>query len=200
MPAPWVQYKLDQGIDHILLDEAQDTSPDQWSVVRRLAEEFFAGVGARDNVHRTVFAVGDEKQSIYSFQGAAPESFAETGIEFSATGARGQCRLRAGAADAVVPLDQRRAARGRPGLRQRRGAARHHPRSRPGRHNAIRFDAPGYVEVWPSLGADAVEEPDDWTQAVDHAQAPAVRVAETVAARSSTGSTPARSSKARARG
>ena len=74
----WVQYKLDQGIDHILLDEAQDTSPDQWEVVRRLAEEFFAGEGARDDVLRTVFAVGDEKQSIYSFQGAAPESFAET--------------------------------------------------------------------------------------------------------------------------
>ena len=52
-------------------------------MVRRLAEEFFAGMGARDNVHRTVFAVGDEKQSIYSFQGAAPESFAETGTEFS---------------------------------------------------------------------------------------------------------------------
>ncbi|TJV51530.1 MAG: hypothetical protein E5X82_32120, partial [Mesorhizobium sp.] len=57
---PWVQYKLDQGIDHILLDEAQDTSPDQWEVVKRLAEEFFAGLGARDMVHRTVFAVGDE--------------------------------------------------------------------------------------------------------------------------------------------
>ena len=73
-----MQYKLDQGIDHILLDEAQDTSPDQWEVVKRLAEEFFAGLGARDNVHRTVFAVGDEKQSIYSFQGAAPESFADS--------------------------------------------------------------------------------------------------------------------------
>ena len=74
----WVQYKLDQGIDHILLDEAQDTSPDQWEVVRRLASEFFVGEGSRDDVIRTVFAVGDEKQSIYSFQGAAPESFAET--------------------------------------------------------------------------------------------------------------------------
>ena len=74
---PWVQYKLDQGIDHILIDEAQDTSPAQWDVVRRLAEEFFSGLGARDNVHRTVFAVGDEKQSIYSFQGADPRHFDE---------------------------------------------------------------------------------------------------------------------------
>src|SRR5690606_16433328 len=81
---PWVLYKLDRGIDHILLDEAQDTRPDQWSVVERLAGEFFAGRGARDEVHRTIFAVGDEKQSIYSFQGAAPESFAASGSDFAA--------------------------------------------------------------------------------------------------------------------
>ncbi|MEX2372597.1 MAG: UvrD-helicase domain-containing protein, partial [Dehalococcoidia bacterium] len=71
----WVQYKLDQGIDHILIDEAQDTSPEQWNVVKKLAAEFFAGRGARDNVLRTIFAVGDEKQSIYSFQGAEPAAF-----------------------------------------------------------------------------------------------------------------------------
>src|SRR5690606_5153832 len=41
---------------------------------------------------------------------------------------------------------------------------------------------PGYVEVWPSVGAESVDEPDDWTQAIDHAHAPAVRVAENVAA------------------
>src|SRR5690606_4180749 len=78
----WVQYKLDQGLDHILLDEAQDTSPDQWEVVRRLAEEFFSGEGARGGAVRTIFAVGDEKQSIYSFQGAEPAAFAETGLAF----------------------------------------------------------------------------------------------------------------------
>jgi len=74
--APWILYKLDGGIDHVLVDEAQDTSPDQWSVIAALAEEFFAGVGARDAV-RTLFAVGDEKQSIFSFQGADPATFAE---------------------------------------------------------------------------------------------------------------------------
>lgn len=71
-----VQYKLDQGLDHILVDEAQDTSPRQWEVIRALAEEFFAGDGAREKT-RTIFAVGDEKQSIYSFQGAVPAYFAE---------------------------------------------------------------------------------------------------------------------------
>ena len=70
----WVHYKLDQGIDHVLIDEAQDTSPKQWDIIRRLTSEFFAGAGARF-VRRTIFAVGDEKQSIFSFQGAAPREF-----------------------------------------------------------------------------------------------------------------------------
>lgn len=65
---PWIHYKLDRGIDHILVDEAQDTSPIQWSVIQSLAEDFFSGESARPIV-RTLFAVGDEKQSIYSFQG-----------------------------------------------------------------------------------------------------------------------------------
>lgn len=77
----WVLYKLDGGIDHILVDEAQDTSPEQWEVITALAEEFFSGLGAHadrsPDVVRTMFAVGDEKQSIYSFQGADPEKFHE---------------------------------------------------------------------------------------------------------------------------
>jgi len=72
--AQWVLYKLDNGIDHILIDEAQDTSPEQWRIVRKLAEEFFAGEG-RARGTRTIFAVGDEKQSIFSFQGADPSQF-----------------------------------------------------------------------------------------------------------------------------
>ncbi len=72
--AAWVLYKLDGGIDHILLDEAQDTAPDQWKIVSALSEEFFAGAGAGgESRARRLFVVGDEKQSIYSFQGARPE-------------------------------------------------------------------------------------------------------------------------------
>ena len=70
----WVLYKLDGGIDHILVDEAQDTSPRQWSVISAIAEEFFSGEGASSR-QRTLFAVGDEKQSIFSFQGADPDKF-----------------------------------------------------------------------------------------------------------------------------
>jgi ATP-dependent helicase/nuclease subunit A len=73
----WVHYKLDRGVDHVLIDEAQDTSPRQWDIVERLITEFTAGTGARDGLVRTVFAVGDEKQSIFSFQGAAPHEFDE---------------------------------------------------------------------------------------------------------------------------
>src|SRR4029079_4528224 len=74
--AAWVLYKLDLGIDHVLVDEAQDTSPKQCEIIKTLVAEFIPG-GARDNVKRTLFAVGDEKQSIFSFQGAAPHAFAE---------------------------------------------------------------------------------------------------------------------------
>lgn len=74
--AAWVLYKLDLGLDHILLDEAQDTSPAQWAVIEGPLGEFFAGEGARE-ARRTFFAVGDQKQSIYSFQGADASLFKE---------------------------------------------------------------------------------------------------------------------------
>ncbi len=71
----WVHFKLDRGVDHVLIDEAQDTSPRQWDIVAHLISEFTTGEGARDGIKRTIFAVGDEKQSIFSFQGAAPREF-----------------------------------------------------------------------------------------------------------------------------
>jgi ATP-dependent helicase/nuclease subunit A len=71
----WVHYKLDRGVDHVLIDEAQDTSPRQWDIIAHIISEFTSGEGARDGVTRTIFAVGDEKQSIFSFQGAAPREF-----------------------------------------------------------------------------------------------------------------------------
>jgi ATP-dependent helicase/nuclease subunit A len=75
--AGWVHYKLDRGVDHVLIDEAQDTSPRQWDILTHLIAEFTSGEGARDGAKRTIFAVGDEKQSIFSFQGAAPREFDE---------------------------------------------------------------------------------------------------------------------------
>ncbi|QXT40162.1 double-strand break repair helicase AddA [Gymnodinialimonas ceratoperidinii] len=82
--AQWVLYRLDGGIDHILVDEAQDTAPRQWEIVQRLAEDFAAGEGAREDVRRTIFVVGDQKQSIYSFQGADPAEFGRMRDHFEA--------------------------------------------------------------------------------------------------------------------
>ncbi|MGJ3230717.1 MAG: UvrD-helicase domain-containing protein [Oceanicaulis sp.] len=75
----WALYKLDQGLEHVLVDEAQDTAPEQWAVINAVTEEFFAGEGMNgfdtNGLSRTVFCVGDEKQSIYSFQNADPKEF-----------------------------------------------------------------------------------------------------------------------------
>ncbi|HEY1225403.1 MAG TPA: double-strand break repair helicase AddA [Brevundimonas sp.] len=73
--AAWVLYKLDGGIEHVLVDEAQDTAPEQWDIFKAVTEEFFSGQGAarRGATARSLFVVGDQKQSIYSFQGARPE-------------------------------------------------------------------------------------------------------------------------------
>lgn len=178
----WVQYKLDRGIDHILIDEAQDTSPQQWEVVKKLAAEFFTGQSARDDVRRTIFAVGDEKQSIYSFQGAEPAAFSESRFEFrnrimSIGGTFEEVRLTQSfrstrdvlsAVDLVFAADA-----------HRQGLTRD---PEPILHEGIREHDPGYVELWSSLGPVTVPEPDDWTEAIDHASAPAARLAETIAA------------------
>ncbi|MEZ5810298.1 MAG: double-strand break repair helicase AddA [Rhizobiaceae bacterium] len=179
----WVQYKLDRGLDHILVDEAQDTSPGQWEVIRRLAEEFFSGETARSNVNRTIFAVGDEKQSIYSFQGAEPAAFAESGFAFAkkvkAAGATFKpARLTysfRSVGDVLSAVDLVFAqAEAREGLTVDPEEIE---------HAAVRAHDPGYVELWPMIGAEKVDEPEDWTEAIDHASQPAVRLAEAIAGR-----------------
>lgn len=72
----WVRYKLDQATEHVLIDEAQDTNPDQWAIIRALVEEFFAGEGSHGERLRTLFTVGDFKQAIFGFQGTDPRYFA----------------------------------------------------------------------------------------------------------------------------
>lgn len=77
--AEWVRYKLDRKIDHILIDEAQDTNQAQWKIVEALSDDFYSGAGAGPDRTRTVFAVGDFKQAIYGFQGTAPEKYRDAG-------------------------------------------------------------------------------------------------------------------------
>jgi ATP-dependent helicase/nuclease subunit A len=71
----WVRFKLDQATEHLLIDEAQDTNLKQWTIVRALADEFFAGAGTRREGVRTLFTVGDYKQAIFGFQGTDPIFF-----------------------------------------------------------------------------------------------------------------------------
>ena len=73
----WVRYKLDRQVDHILIDEAQDTNSQQWEIIDRLVEEFFTGSSEAEERWRTMFMVGDFKQSIYRFQGTDPAEFEE---------------------------------------------------------------------------------------------------------------------------
>ncbi|WP_338084126.1 UvrD-helicase domain-containing protein [Azospirillum baldaniorum] len=103
---PWVLFKLDGGLDHILIDEAQDTNPEQWQVVGSIAEEFFAGLSARDGgeTTRTVFAVGDEKQSIFSFQRADPAEFARMRRPFPDPCQGRRARLARGRTGHLLPL------------------------------------------------------------------------------------------------
>ena len=111
--AAWVLYKLDGGLDHLLLDEVQDTAPAQWQIAHALTAEFFAGAGAREDQHRTVFAVGDRKQSIYSFQGADVDAFDRSRdlLERRVAGA-GRTGVPPDPAGRVVPLHRAGAAPG----------------------------------------------------------------------------------------
>lgn len=91
----WIRYKLDGGIEHVLLDEAQDTSPEQWQIINALSEPFVQDNPDRTSKHpRTLFAVGDEKQSIYSFQGAEPERFIDEIQKHSAGDASKEIRMK----------------------------------------------------------------------------------------------------------
>ena len=154
--AAWVLYKLDGGIDHLLLDEVQDTAPEQWQIAHRLTEEFFAGLGARSEdgaPARTFFAVGDPKQSIYSFQGADPDRVRPLARRRWPTrvGKAGQDMARRHPRR-VVPLDPRPCspwstpcsptARGR-GRRGRRGKPLQHFADRRGRRRPGRAMAAG---------------------------------------------------------
>ncbi len=177
----WVLYKLDGGLDHILVDEAQDTSAPQWRVISALAEEFFSGVGAREVV-RTLFAVGDEKQSIYSFQGAAPSMFATMGDDFAARAERG------GRALARVPLKLSfRAAEPLLAAVDRIFAS---PQRTPGvgagekptEHVAHRAGHAGLVEIWPTEKTEQPSRTEPWSPlAEESATSPVVRLAARIA-------------------
>jgi ATP-dependent helicase/nuclease subunit A len=159
--APWVLFKLDGGIDHILVDEAQDTNPAQWEVIKALAEEFFVGEGA-SRAKRTIFAVGDVKQSIFSFQGADPGALSKVRAHFDARLAALNAQLddvpltisfRSARAvlQAVDAIFARDAARKGVDLD-----------GRPIGHEAARVGQAGRVELWPMTEPLPREEEAEW--------------------------------------
>ncbi len=78
----WVLSQLNISLSHILVDEAQDTSPIQWDILRMLTGDFFATGDTQESQH-SLFVVGDTKQSIYGFQGADPNAFTHSQDEIS---------------------------------------------------------------------------------------------------------------------
>lgn len=160
--AQWVLWRLDGGIDHILVDEAQDTSPGQWRVIERLQEEFTAGEGA-GKAGRTLFVVGDKKQSIYSFQGADLSVFDDT-----------QGRFQRNYEGAGLPMQ---ALQLEYSFRSSEAVLRVVDRTFEGReaqgiggavlHRSFFDSRPGRVDLWPLTGKADAEEPGDWTLPVD---------------------------------
>jgi ATP-dependent helicase/nuclease subunit A len=181
--APWVQFKLDGGIDHILIDEAQDTNPDQWGVVAALADEFFAGASAREE-RRTIFAVGDSKQSIFSFQRADPDAFPRMRAHFAARVAAAEQRWDSveldlsfrstapvlAAVDAVFARPEASAGVLLDGA--------------PVRHTAHRQGQAGLVELWPVVEPEELPAAAPWESPLDQRRLrePPARLALAIAA------------------
>jgi len=182
----WVHYKLDGGIDHVLVDEAQDTSPEQWAIIAGLTGEFFTGLGAGDQdrpLARTVFAVGDEKQSIYSFQGADPARF---GIM------RDHFRAQASALDLVLPeVEMAVSYRSSAAILEAVDAVFANEAAadgltwegRPIHHHSNRQGQGGLVELWPTQTPEDVPDTLPWDAPLDQIgqESPAARLAEKIA-------------------
>ncbi|EKS33150.1 double-strand break repair helicase AddA [Afipia clevelandensis] len=179
----WVHFKLDRGIDHVLIDEAQDTSPRQWDIIDCLTAEFTTGAGARDGVKRTIFAVGDEKQSIFSFQGAMPrefdhrrrdikERFEAAGLRFDPVSFTYSFRSGEGVLQAVTSTFKDS------------GIYKSVTTDLDGMppHMALQDAAPAQIDLWEIEVPDTQEDIEGWSAAFDHIAetSPEVRLARRV--------------------
>ncbi|HZV21925.1 MAG TPA: 3'-5' exonuclease, partial [Hyphomicrobiales bacterium] len=177
--AEWVLYELDSRIDHILIDEAQDNSPEQWAIVERFTSDFFAGEGARV-IAPTLLAVGDEKQSIYGFQGAAPALLADYGYRYQTAVKAARLPWRAVNLDlsfrtlepVLSAVDK--VAQASPGFREGALAP----------HRAFRREDGGVVELWETEQGEKQEKGTVWDEEAENAQeaGPAARLARRIAA------------------
>ena len=175
----WVRYKLDQSTEHVLIDEAQDTNPAQWAIIRSIADEFFAGAGAHGDLPRTLFAVGDFKQAIFGFQGTAPEFFAAAEAHFGGLARAlvegpGFSRLSlTHSFRSTLPVlefvDAALALLPEPGLGLMAMREQH----------ASEVKGPGHVSLWPLVvEGGSAEDPEGWVP--DATRALATRIARTI--------------------
>jgi ATP-dependent helicase/nuclease subunit A len=156
--AAWVLFRLDGGIDHVLVDEAQDTSPMQWAVIERLTAEFTAGDSAATRP-RTLFVVGDKKQSIYSFQGADLSAFDSKRMEFGGLFAQVGQPMQ----DRTLDYSFRSSRAVLDVVDATFGAAFPEALGAPPRHLAFFGDLPGRVDFWPLIpGAEKTKDNDGW--------------------------------------
>jgi ATP-dependent helicase/nuclease subunit A len=181
----WALYKLDGGLDHILIDEAQDTNSEQWRIVRTLAEEFFAGEGQRYGA-RSLFVVGDDKQSIFSFHGADPAAFARMRDHFAAKVVQAQQTWRAidlttsfRSVAAILRVVDATFADDRAYL----GIAKDN--KAPLRHTPHRRGMAGRVEIWPIAKPIKPLDPQPWSLPLQQEQpdVPMARLAQALARR-----------------
>lgn len=181
MVPEWVMYKMDQGLDHILVDEAQDTNPEQWRIIEAISDEFYRGYSTRDDSVRTSFTVGDAKQSIYSFQRASPQEFdrmhdvlkdkvKQSGAVFDDVGLNTSFRTTQSVlrvVDALFKKDE-------------------HARAISGEdihHQVYRKGQAGLVELWPVFAHQEKEQRDFWDPPIvtrNH-QSGSVQLAEYIA-------------------
>ncbi len=160
----WVLYRLDGGIEHILVDEAQDTSPAQWKVIDALATEIIAGDGVRSG--RTLFVVGDRKQSIYSFQGADARVFGRMAETFAdrmaSTGGLMMRELQYSFRSSTAVLSSVDTVfEGDAGLGLGQTV----------QHRAFHPEFAGRVDLWPLVPKNDQDEPPEWHDPVDRVAA-----------------------------
>lgn len=185
---PWILYKMDEGIDHILVDEAQDTNPEQWEIIRLLSDDFFDGAARDADTPRTIFVVGDQKQSIFSFQRAAPEKFGDMHTWYE--------RRIAASKQKFAPVDINTSFRSVQVVLDAvdsvyaQDAARRGVGARYAAHSAHRAGHAGRVEFWPVLktdgsdkekgGAEGWDIPSDITETLSGSRQMAIKISETI--------------------
>ena len=178
--AAWVMYKLDQGIDHILVDEAQDTNPQQWRIIDALSDAFFDNAYNKQHIN-TVFAVGDQKQSIYSFQRASPQEFATMKHKFSEKIETAKLEW--------APVDLNISFRSTPSILRAVDSVFASDNARKGlgeeriEHISFRRRQAGHVELWPIFAAEEQPAYDPWQPPVDivETKSPSMQTASHIA-------------------